>query len=80
MSRGRALPAAAAGILAAVVSAIVVLTARGTDESGMGTHEVGTIAPAAGPGPAAFTSIVLGAHHAVECARTDMRVEEPVQP
>lgn len=74
------MPAAAAAILAAVVSAIVALTARGTDESGTGTHEVGTIAPAAGPGPAAFTSIVLGSRNAVESAETDVRVEEPVLP
>ncbi|MFF7247289.1 hypothetical protein ACFZBU_25670 [Embleya sp. NPDC008237] len=80
MTRGLAVPAATAGILAALVSAIVALGVDGADETAYGTHEVGTITPAAGPGPAAFTSIVLGARNAVDCTRADVRVEEPALP
>ncbi|MEU0938296.1 hypothetical protein [Embleya sp. NPDC005971] len=75
MSRGLAVPAATAGILAAVLSAIVALTARGTDDSGTGRHEMGTFVPATDHEPAApppaFTSIVRGARTAVDMrART----------
>ncbi|MGW1995139.1 hypothetical protein [Embleya sp. NPDC001921] len=82
MSRGLALPGVAAGVLAALVSAIVVLTACGADGSGTGTHELGTIAPAADPGPTAprspFTSTVVGTRNTIRHACAD--VEKPVQP
>ncbi|WP_406299745.1 hypothetical protein OG948_31720 [Embleya sp. NBC_00888] len=82
MSRGLALPGAAAGVLAAVVSAIIALTACGADESDPGTHELGTIAPAAAPGPTApgspFTSTVVGARNTIRHACVD--VEKPLQP
>jgi hypothetical protein len=83
MSRGFAVPGAAAGLLLAVVVAIVMLTACG-GSGDFGPHELRIATPAttAGPAdpavpalPAALASIVAGAERVV--ARADARTPGP---
>jgi hypothetical protein len=85
MSRGFAVPGAAAGVLLAVVVAIVVLTACGGGGDS-GPHELriatsATTATPALPGvPSNFASIVTEAEHVVDRADAETVDPETAEP